>query len=256
MTQAGPALVRATRILNVWKDRIRHRAQTVVGQYPRLYLPLARWQRDRRLEHDRRAGVEARTAGPVERDTDVVIEGFPRSANTFAVIAFELAQPNAIRIAHHLHVPSQVIAAAQWGIPSLVLVRDPEEVVLSVVQLWPHISLEQALKDYVRFHRCILPYRERFVVASFEETTTDFGAVIRRLNARFGTSFREFQHTHENLALCYALIERYGGARPSPHRDAMKRELRVAIRSPGLAKVRADAHHVYQTLTSAGAGDS
>jgi hypothetical protein len=252
----GLARMWLTRILNSWKARIRHRAQTVVGQYPRVYLPFARWQRDRRLEHDRRASVEARTAGPVERDTDVVIEGFPRSANTFAVIAFELAQPDAIRVAHHLHVPSQVIAAAEWDIPAIVLVRDPDEVVLSVVQLWPHISLKQGLKDYVRFYRRVLPYRERFVVASFEETTTDFGAVIRRLNARFGTSFQEFQHTDENLALCFALIERYGGARPSPQRDAMKRELRAAIRSPGLAKVRADAYHVYQTLTSAGAGVS
>jgi hypothetical protein len=238
-----------TQFLKVWKARLRHRAQTLIGQYPRLYLPYARWRRRRRVEHDRRAGVEPRSAGPVGRHTDVVIEGFPRSANTFAVIAFELAQPESMRVAHHLHVPAQVIAAAKWGIPAMVLVRDPEDAILSLVQLRPHITLKQGLKDYVRFHRRILPFREHFVVASFEEVSTDFGALIRRLNAHFGTSFQEFHHTDENVARCFALIERYGGARPSRQREAKKNELRAAIRSPELAGVRADAYQAYQTMT-------
>ena len=193
--------------------------------------------------------------GPVFRDTDAVIEGFPRSANTFAVIAFQLAQSESIRVAHHLHVPSQVIAAAKWGIPTMVLVRDPEQAILSLVQLQPHITLQQGLKDYVRFYRRILPYREHFIVAPFEEVSTDFGALIRRLNAHFGTSFQEFHHTDGNVARCFALIERYGGARPSQQREAMKSEHRAAIRSPGLAAVRSEAYQVYQTVISGGAGD-
>ena len=239
----------------VWKPRIRHRAQTLIGQYPHLYLPYARWRRRRRVGQDRRAGVEPRSAGPVGRDTEVVIEGFPRSANTFAVVAFELAQSESIRVAHHLHVPSQVIAAAKWGIPTIVLVRDPEEAILSLVQLQPHITFEQGLKDYVRFYRRILPYRKRFVVARFEEVSTDFGALIRRMNAHFGTSFQEFHHTDENVARCFALIERYGGARPSQQREAMKSERRAAIRSPGLAAVRSEAYQVYRTVISGGASD-
>ena len=35
----------------------------------------------------------------VGEDTDIVIEGYPRSANTFAVAAFRLAQPATPRIA-------------------------------------------------------------------------------------------------------------------------------------------------------------
>jgi hypothetical protein len=251
MPRSGLALESPARSVKVWQARIRQRAQTSIGQYPFLYLPFARWRRRRRLKHARRAGVEAKTAGPVERDTDVVIEGFPRSANTFAVMAFELAQPNSVRVAHHLHVPSQVIAAAKWGIPTIVLVRDPDEVVLSLVQLRPHTTLEQGLKEYARFYRRILPCRADFVVASFEEVSTDFGAVIRQLNARFGTSFKEFHHTEENVAKCFALMERYGGrSRPSRQREALKSGLRAAVRSPELARVRADAYQVYQTLTS------
>jgi hypothetical protein len=28
-----------------------------------------------------------------------------------------------VRVAHHLHMPAQVIRAAQWGIPTLLLAR-------------------------------------------------------------------------------------------------------------------------------------
>src|SRR5215210_2906944 len=52
----------------------------------------------------------------VARRTQIVIEGFPRSGNTFAVVAFEQAQRESVRVAHHLHMPAQVIRAAQWSI--------------------------------------------------------------------------------------------------------------------------------------------
>jgi hypothetical protein len=198
--------------------------------------------------------------GPVFPDTDAVIEGFPRSANTFATIAFELAQPRPVRVARHLHVPSQIIAGTRFGIPTIVLVRDPEEAVLSLSLWTPHITLEDGLRDYVRFYRRILPYRDRFVVATFEQVSTDFGEVIRRLNERFGSSFQEFQHTEANVALCFKIIEEYDlrttgevvektVARPSQQRKRMKDELRSAFRSPKLARSRADAYELYETLT-------
>jgi hypothetical protein len=125
----------------------------------------------------------------------------------------------------------------------------------------PLVTLEKGLKDYVRFYRRILPYRDRFVVARFEEVSTDFGEVIRRLNERFGTSFQEFQHTEANVALCFKIMEDHARgtagkvvekkvARPSQQRETMKNGLRPAFRSPNLARVRADAYDIYETLTS------
>jgi hypothetical protein len=48
------------------------------------------------------------------------------------------------RIAHHLHVPAQVVRAARWQIPSLVLIRRPRDAVLSFA-IWDPISVDQAL---------------------------------------------------------------------------------------------------------------
>ncbi|RLI74860.1 hypothetical protein DRP04_14160, partial [Archaeoglobales archaeon] len=71
----------------------------------------------------------------------------------------------------------------------------------------PHISAEQALKDYIRFYRTVVPYRDKFVVGRFEEVTTKFGKVIRRVNARFGTNFKPFEHTEENLQKVFQIVE-------------------------------------------------
>jgi hypothetical protein len=241
--------------------RVRLRARSLIGQYPALYLPLARWKRRRLVRQARRRGIPPERMGPVYRDTDAVIEGFPRSANTFAATAFELAQTRPVSVARHLHVPSQVIAGARLGIPTIVLVRDPEEAVLSLSLWTPDVTLEEGLRDYIRFYRRILPYRDRFVVATFEEVSADFGGVIRRLNERFGSSFQEFQHTEANVALCFEIIEEHDRktegmvsektvARPSQQRERMKDALRSAFRSPNLARLRANAYGLYETLTS------
>ena len=58
--------------------------------------------------------------------TQLVIEGYPRSANTYAVVAFAAVQPERPRIAHHLHVAAQVLAAVDRDIPTMVLIRRPQ----------------------------------------------------------------------------------------------------------------------------------
>jgi hypothetical protein len=52
----------------------------------------------------------------VDRRTQIVIEGFPRSGNTFAVVALQQAQRESVRVARHLHMPEQVIRAAKSGV--------------------------------------------------------------------------------------------------------------------------------------------
>ena len=71
----------------------------------------------------------------------------------------------------------------------------------------PGVSIRDALFSYTRFYDKLERYRSSYVVADFEETTTAFGHVIRRVNERFGTSYAEFDHTDENVARCVELIK-------------------------------------------------
>jgi hypothetical protein len=211
--------------------RVLYEAKTLLAPHPLLALPATRWRA-------RSGHGEA-----VDHDTDLVVEGYPRSANNFALAALQSAQPEPARIAHHTHAPATVVAGVRWGIPVLLLVRDPEDAVLEFVIRRPALSVGRALRGFIRFYEPLLPYRDRVVVGSFEEVTTDFGSVIRRLNHRFGTEFREFEHTPENVEACFAAIERhyrtqYGDdlmeqvvARPSAVRDLETAALRPTYRA-------------------------
>ncbi len=158
-----------------------------VSEHPSLYLPFAR---------RKYPGPSPEVIGP---ETELVIDGYTRSATTFAVYALQLSQAKPVRLAHHLHAPAQLIEAARRGVPALVLIREPQGAVLSQVVREPWLTVSGALIAYSRFYACLVPYRDHFVVGEFEEVTHDFGAVVRRLNARFGTSFVEFVHTEARV---------------------------------------------------------
>src|SRR5829696_7569998 len=143
----------------------------------------------------------------VTPQTQLVIEGFPRSANSFARVAFNRAQSERVRIANGLHVPAQVIRAARWRVPTLVLIRNPKDAVLSFAIRDP-ISVDQALRYYLSFYETVEAYREAYVLGLFEEVTEDFGEVIRRVNDRFGTTFSPFSHDQRNVDGVFARIEK------------------------------------------------
>lgn len=177
--------------------------RTLLSEHPTVFLPFARW---------------THPAGPtkvVSPDTRIVIEGFTRSASTFAVIAFQLAQPEPVRVARHLHAPAHLIAGAKRGLPVIACVRPPEATVLSAVIRTSNLTIPHTLWAYARFYEKILSYRSSFVVATFEEVTSDFGVVIDRVNSQFGTSFSRFHHTEANVAKVFHLIEQRSGGKPS-----------------------------------------
>jgi hypothetical protein len=174
-----------------------------------------------------------------------------------------MAQPGPVHIAHHLHAPAHVIAAIQAGLPTLVLIREPEDAILEFVIRKPALTIAQAIRGYLRFYTPLLRGKERFVVGRFDEVTTDLGRVIRRVNERFGTSFREFEHTDENVRACFEAIDRdyerhYGSgpqfarvvARPSEARDSMKNDLRRAYRQHSLAASVGKADRLYGTVSA------
>jgi hypothetical protein len=163
-----------------------------LADHPSLYIPLARF---------RHRGTV------VSADTRLVIDGFTRSGVTFAVIAFQVAQREPVRVAHTLHAPAHVLAAVRRKVPTIVTIRDPEAAVLSAIIREPYVTAEQGLAAWIRFYSRILPFRSGFVSVPFEAVTHDYGAVIRDANDRFGTRFDEFAHTPENVEVCFRIIE-------------------------------------------------
>jgi hypothetical protein len=229
--------------------------QTHAGGHPAIYFSLYRLLRTRQ-----------NLKGVVTPDKLLVIEGFPRSGNTFARRAFIMAQGERFdktRIAVHFHVPAQVIRAARWRIPTLVVIRKPKDAVLSFVIRDP-ISVDQALKYYISFYKTVEKYRDAYVLGLFEEVTEDFGQVIKRINDKFGTTFSLFRHDEENVSKVFAGMETrarkvYGDetlllerrvARPSAARERIKHEIEYELDNPKRIKLIAEAEAVYDRLTN------
>jgi hypothetical protein len=222
--------------------------QIYAGKHPAVFFSLYRL-----LRKDR-----ARLVTP---ETQLVIEGFPRSGNSFARVAFNKAQREKVRIAHGLHVPAQVIRAARWRIPTLVLIRKPRDAVLSFAIRDP-ISVDQALKYYLSFYETVEKYRDAYVLGLFEEVTEDYGQVIKRINDRFETTFSLFRHDEQNVNDVFARMEknsrkRYGEtywetkvSRPSAAKERIKHEVRYHLEDPRRKGLIAEAEAVYDRLTS------
>lgn len=231
---------------------LRLAAVTWLGYHPTLYRVF-------RLFRPKQGAVM------VNKSTEIVIEGYPRSGNTFAVAAFTLAQGRRVRVAHHLHAPAQIMLAARWRIPAVVLVRRPEDAVVSRVIRNRSLSVSRALAEYVGFYRAVLPLRDHFVLAPFEQVVSDFGSVIAEVNRKFGTHFVPFTHTEDNVARVFGVVEELGRleggglgvdelrvARPSPVRERIKECERGSLTEAASARILEVAREVYGELVGGG----
>jgi hypothetical protein len=129
------------------------------------------------------------------------------------------------------------------------------------------ISVEQALKYYVSFYETVEEYRDAYVLGRFEDVTENFGAVIRRLNIRFGTTFSLFRHDESNVDGVFARIEknsrkRFGESslenkisRPFASREKLKREVGYELENPKVRGLISRAETVYDRLTRKPAQD-
>lgn len=169
----------------------------------------------------------------VHRGTQIVIDGYGGSGNTFTEIAFRDAQPGPVELAHHLHTPAQIIRGVAWNIPTVVLLRDPRDAIPSGVSRrlveFDDAVLSECLRNYTLFYETVLPYKNDVVTATFTDVTSDFGAVIEAVNDKFGSRFVPFEHTPENVA---AIQSRQEQAKPGSRRPLDKREVRERLLSP------------------------
>lgn len=228
--------------------RLRYQIRCVLADYPSLYFNVYRFMKNRDHRGEK-----------ITRDKELVLEGFPRSGNSFAYAAFVTAQKRPVRVAHHLHAPAQVILSARWNIPTLVIVRNPLDAVTSFLIRHPEIIARQSLRAWIRYHRRLESYQQHFVVATFSQIIGDFGSVIGRLNERFGKSFLPFHHSDDHVAECFRFIEAQnahqsnGGsvneksvARPSSARLTKKKMLLQTMQRIELGSLREEAGDLFE----------
>ena len=163
------------------KNNIKH----ICGRYPSIFFPLYR-----------SLAPESHIKECLLNDSsELVIEGFPRSANTFSVVAFRQAQGRNVPMAHHLHVEAQILKGVSKGLPVVVLIRNPMDAVKSLLIRHPLVRPDDAFKRYIEFYSAVERVADEVVIAEFNEVTTEFGGVIDRINKKYGTDYIRYEHS-------------------------------------------------------------
>jgi len=148
------------------------------------------------------------TSRQITEHTQLAVEGFPRGGNTFTVFALQNAARNQLRIASHVHHPSQVKLAVERGLPTVLVVREPIAVLSSYMTYGQHGRPSDVIKEYSSYHRELIPYVDQVLVCEFEEIVSDMSSVIARINRRFSMEIPPFDHSQANVDTVFAEIAR------------------------------------------------
>lgn len=234
--------------------RLRFEYRSIVASEPSLALlhrPNIWWQQYKIWRYYRDVGGMPKECivGP---HAELVLDGFQGSGNSFAQAAFQHSQPRRVMVVHHLHAPAQIIKAVHLGLPTLVTIREPFDAVVSLTSRWPHISLSQALRSYVRFYEKIAPYTQHYVLSPFDQTTRHLDDVIRAVNSQFGTDFDPFEYTEENMQLLRD--PKQLSSDEERERRAVKAQKAEELERPEYRHLLAKAEAVYGSLEPHGIG--
>jgi hypothetical protein len=212
-------------------------------RYPRIFLPIARW----RENYKRRL---------VRRTSDIVIEGYTRCGNHPALYTFLVAQGRPMDVAHHFHAPAPLMLATKWGVPALLLIRDPLDAVASEAMYFNMETPAPFLRSYINFHAPLVPYVERLVVSDFPQTVGNFSAVLAEVNRKFNRQFRlptgspEEQSEVERLIRAEHSDNMNGVATtlplPTAAKNAIKERIAARMKKARYARQLAECQRLYQ----------
>ena len=140
------------------------------------------------------------------KNTQLVLEGFPRCANTFSYVILKDIDPN-LNIAHHLHLPVQIIIGVKRKIPVVVLIRDPKDAILSLLIRNSSITLDDAIKSYISFYKIALRFRSDIIVAEFNDVIIDFNIIIKQINLKYNINLAGFANSVKNKEKYKSIIK-------------------------------------------------
>lgn len=119
-------------------------------------------------------------------ETKLVLEGYPRCANTFLTNCFMKLLGEDYPIAHHCHAAPNVLEGVRLGKPTIVVYREPDAAVASLLIRNPEIFTPKlAYREYIQFYSDVLTVADRVLLVSFDRAVSDFAEIVADLNRHF-----------------------------------------------------------------------
>ena len=174
-------------------------------------------------------------------DFDVQVDGFPRSANSFAVCYVECSQEGRIRVRRHHHLPSSVAHGVRNGKPVMLLLRHPRDCTVSHA-----IYMSSGVAEQVRFYRdyyqALRPYCRDVHIALFDDVVANMPGVLREFDRKFKLDWLHDYNAETVKRLAEAGVRQLGWSSdkdghedirhislPSKERDELKKGLQAEL---------------------------
>lgn len=138
---------------------------------------------------------------------DMVVDGFPRSANTYAWYAIRTAIEPMYMVRGHTHSVATIRAAIRAGKPAMLLVRDPDSSVASYYQMLNGVSLKACYDAYSNFHERCVPIKDDLYLAKFEDVVADLGSVLEEFYINFGLDWPKYVKSATSERLVTEVID-------------------------------------------------
>lgn len=200
--------------------------------------------------------------GRITDETDLVIEGFPRSGNTYCAETFRLVGGPGFEVVSHVHHVAQVKSSIRRGVPTILVVREPVGCLASYLVAGPHATVRGVLREYIAYHEGLHRQIPSCMVVDFAELTSDVDAAIGRANRLFGMDLRMLSSlgTTEDVfeAIEQDHLDRYKGAaemtlpKPDAERRAINDRYRAALTDPRNAALLEGANAAYRSVLERG----
>lgn len=113
---------------------------------------------------------ERNLAGP---ETDLVVDGFPGSANSWVANAIRRAVDRPMRIESHFHYTVQLRRAMAHGVPAVVLLREPGAACDSLKSKEPRTWDSLILLHWLHYYRWVARHHGALTLVRFEDAIRD-----------------------------------------------------------------------------------
>lgn len=213
----------------------------------------------------------------VTTNTEIVLEGFPRSANTFALnllrfgILFSrpvmFAAKSDTLISHHTHSVGNLKLALELGVPTFVLIRPPLDAIPSSV-IRAEALKEKAFQDYVyytlsryrQFYNFVWAKKKKLTIISFETVTETPWEFLKVVNDQTNGEYMNLDEVNINRIATYAkrAIKIWtektrepsrGSPLPNEAKEQMKKQVRDHILSRYSSQIE-ELNHLYQKIVN------
>ena len=189
-------------------------------------------------------------------DENIAVVGFPRVGNTFAGRVLKLAFENRnCKLVNHYHSAAQAIYSSKKNIPTILITRNPRDVILSLKIYYQginNISINSHIFRFLIYHLRILLSNTDMLIIDFDEFTKNPNILIKKINSKYHLKLNENIEDLENKVFSsirrdnkFKPENKFKISSPSAEKKSLKKGLKSSVDNNFFIKL---AEYIYTKI--------